>query len=141
MSVRVYKDGKEYVIGGIGGEILPVGTIVDYDGVELPPGWQWLDESESSDTNPYSYKLKITSNVTAGTNVTIPCSYIVGKRTMDVYLNGEKLICTASSDTAGTNGHYIEVGTSSSISNTIKTTTDWALENGDVLEFIVRGIY
>ena len=40
--------------------------------------------------------------------------------------------------TAGTEGHYREVGTANSISNKIKTTTDWALETGDVLDFVVR---
>lgn len=87
----------------------------------------------------HKYQLKITSAVTAGTEVTIPCYYKVGQAVLDVYLNGERLLL--SSDDAGTDGHYREVGTANSISNKIKTTTDWALEAGDVLDFVVRGDY
>lgn len=46
-----------------------------------------------------------------------------------------------SSDDAGTDGHYREVGTANSISNIIKTTTDWSCDNGDYFEFVVRGEY
>lgn len=84
----------------------------------------------------HKYHLKITSAVTAGTEVTIPCYYKVGQAVIDVYLNGERLLL--SSDASGTDGHYREVGTANSISNKIKTTTDWALETGDVLDFVVR---
>ena len=87
--------------------------------------------------NETSYLYKITSSIPAGTEVTIPCYYKVGKGTLDVYLNGERLLL--SSDASGTNGHYQEVGTADSISNKIKTTTDWTLEVGDYLELVVRG--
>lgn len=87
----------------------------------------------------HKYQFKITSTVTAGTEVTIPCCYKVGQAVLDVYLNGERLLL--SSDTSGTDGHYQEVGTADSISNKIKTTTDWALEAGDVLDFVVKGDY
>ena len=70
----------------------------------------------------HKYHLKITSAVTAGTEVTIPCYYKVGQAVIDVYLNGERLLL--SSDASGTDGHYREVGTANSISNKIKTTTD-----------------
>ena len=63
--------------------------------------------------NETSYIYKITSSITAGTEVTIPCYYKVGKGTLDVYLNGERLLL--SSDSSGTNGHYQEVGTADSI--------------------------
>lgn len=89
--------------------------------------------------NETSYFYKITSNIPAGAEVTIPCYYKVGKGTLDVYLNGERLIL--SSDNAGTDGHYREVGTANSISNKIKTTTDWSLDVGDYFEFVVRGEY
>lgn len=91
------------------------------------------------ESKSHKYQLKITSAVPAGTEVTIPCYYKVGKGTLDVYLNGERLLL--SSDASGTNGHYQEVGTADSISNKIKTTTDWTLEVDDVLNFIVRGNY
>ena len=87
--------------------------------------------------NETSYLYKITSSTPAGTEVTIPCYYKVGKGTLDVYVNGERLLL--SSDPSGTNGHYQEVGTADSISNKIKTTTDWTLEVGDYLELVVRG--
>lgn len=58
---------------------------------------------------------------------------------MDVFFNGERLLL--SSDDAGTDGHYREVGIANSISNIIKTTTDWSCDNGDYFEFVVRGEY
>ena len=89
--------------------------------------------------NETSYLYKITSSIPAGTEVTIPCYYKVGKGTLDVYLNGERLLL--SSDNAGTDGHYIEVGDTDSISNQIKITSDWSLEVGDYLDLVVRGEY
>ena len=89
--------------------------------------------------NETSYLYKVTANITAGAEVTLPCYYSVGNGTLDVYLNGERLIL--SSDAIGTDGHYQEVGTADSISNKIKTTTDWSLRAGDVLNLIVRGEY
>ena len=89
--------------------------------------------------NETSYLYKITSSTPAGTEVTIPCYYKVGKGTLDVYLNGERLLL--SSDEAGTDGHYLEVGDADSISNQIKITTDWSLDVGDYFEFVVRGEY
>ncbi len=91
------------------------------------------------ESKSHKYQLKITSAVTAGTEVTIPCYYKVGQAVLDVYLNGERLLL--SSNSSGTNGHYQEIGTADSISNKIKTTTDWTLEADDVLNLIVRGDY
>lgn len=87
----------------------------------------------------YEYSLKIDSNKTAGEEITIPCYYKVGEEVLDVYLNGERLI--KSTDESGTDGHYCEIGNTGSISNKIKTTTDWNLEEGDVLDLVVRGEY
>lgn len=87
----------------------------------------------------HKYTKKITANIDAGTAFAIPCNYKVGQDTLDVYLNGEKLI--KSSDAVGTDGHYQEIGETNSISNQMKTTTDWSLETGDILEFVVRGDY
>ena len=89
--------------------------------------------------NETSYLYKITSSIPAGTEVTIPCYYKVGKGTLDVYLNGERLLL--SSDNAGTDGHYRGVGDTDSISNQIKITADWSLAVGDYLELVVRGEY
>lgn len=81
----------------------------------------------------------ISDNTAKGAIVNVPFYYIVGDGSLDVYLNGERLI--KSSNEAGTDGHYIESGEMDSISNKIKLTTDWNLEAGDVLDFIVRGDY
>lgn len=96
-------------------------------------------ETEINTHIEHKYILKITTDIEAGTAVTIPCNYKVGANVLDVYLNGERLIL--SSDDAGTDGHYCEVGETDSTSNQIKTTTDWSLKSGDVLEFEIRGEY
>lgn len=100
---------------------------------------QDLQDSISSTQSFHSYSLEMDSDKTAGQEITIPCYYKVGEEVLDVYLNGERLI--KSSDDSGTDGHYREIGDNGSISNKIKTTTDWALEQGDVLDLVVRGEY
>lgn len=107
-------------------------------------GTSWVEYSDNIDINilekkQHKYYLSITTAVAAGGTVTIPCYYKIGKDVLDVYLNGERL--SLSSDDAGTDGHYREVGTANSISNKIKTTTDWSLDVGDYFEFVVRGEY
>ena len=77
--------------------------------------------------------------INAGAEVTLPCYYQVGQEVLDVYLDTERL--ALSSDDAGTDGHYREIGDADSISNKIKTTTDWQLETGDILTLVVRGEY
>lgn len=86
---------------------------------------------------PHKYKIIITEDKEAGEEIEIPCKYKVGADVLDVYLNGERLI--KSSDDIGTDGHYCEVGDSGSVSNKIKSTNDWSLENADILEIVVRG--
>lgn len=93
--------------------------------------------SEIIDVN--KYKLTITADKTAGEEIEIPCKYKVGADVLDVYLNGERLI--KSSDDAGTDGHYCEIGSNGSISNKIKSTSDWNLESNDTLEIVVRGAW
>lgn len=99
------------------------------------------DEINSQIDNVKStkYTLTIAETTETGAEITLPCYYKVGQGTLDVYLNGERVIL--SSDEAGTDGHYQEVGELDSISNKIKTTTDWNLEAGDVLDLVVRGDY
>lgn len=96
-------------------------------------------EEGINDTLEHKHRIKATTEITAGTAFTIPCKYKVGKGCLDVYLNEGRLIL--SSDDTGTNGHYREVGTEGSISNQIKTTSDWSVNAGDVFEFVVRGYY
>ena len=87
----------------------------------------------------HKFRLMINEDYEAGENITIPCYYKVGVGVLDVFLNGEKLLL--SSDAQGTDGHYLEVGEANSISNLIKTTTDWNCEIGDYFDFVVRGEY
>lgn len=87
--------------------------------------------------DPKKYKLIITEDKESGEEIVIPCYYKVGADVLDVYLNGERLI--KSSDISGKDGHYLETGSTGSISNKIETIIDWNLEEGDILEFVVRG--
>lgn len=100
---------------------------------------QDLADSISSTQVFHRYKLVITEDTTIGAEILLPCNYKVGQDVLDVYLNGQKL--SLSSNEAGIDGHYIEVGETDHISNKIKTTTDWNLEIGDILELVVRGEY
>lgn len=100
---------------------------------------QKLIKSDIKEKQAFKYTLEITEDKTAGQEITLPCYYKVGEEVLDVYLNGERLI--KSSDDSGTDGHYREIGASGSISNKIKTTTDWNLEANDVLDLVVRGEY
>lgn len=81
--------------------------------------------------------IKITADTAKGATVTLTKKYKVGAGVLDVYINGEKLI--KSSDEAGTDGHYVEVGNAGTTSNQIKLTNDWNLEEGDYLEVVVKG--
>lgn len=87
----------------------------------------------------HKYSLSIATTISAGGTVTLPCYYKVGQAVLDVFLNGERLLL--SSDDAGTDGHYLEVGYTDSISNQIKITEDWSLDVGDYLDLVVRGEY
>lgn len=100
---------------------------------------QKLIKSDIKEKQAFKYTLEITEDKTAGQEITLPCYYKVGEEVLDVYLNGERLI--KSSDDAGTDGHYREIGDTGSASNKIKTTTDWNLEADDVLDLVVRGEY
>ncbi len=100
---------------------------------------QKLIKSDIKEKQAFKYILEITEDKTAGQEITLPCYYKVGEEVLDVYLNGERLI--RSTDESGTDGHYCEIGDTGSISNKIKTTTDWNLETGDVLDLVVRGEY
>lgn len=100
---------------------------------------QTNSENAIKEVTPKSTKMTISEDTAKGANVTLSKKYKVGAGVLDVYLNGERLI--KSSDEAGTDGHYTEVGTAGATSNQIKLTTDWNLSSGDYLEIIVRGEY
>lgn len=77
--------------------------------------------------------ITTTTEIAENTNYTIPLNYKVGADVLDIFYMGEKLI-------KGT--HYIEVGTTGSVSNTIQF-YNWgqAVPSGRTIEFIVRGVY
>ena len=87
----------------------------------------------------YTYNLILTANVNAGGEITLPFYYKVGANVLQVYYMGQLLLL--SSDDAGTDGHYREVGTSGSLSNKIKLTMDWSAETGEYFKFVVKGVY
>lgn len=87
----------------------------------------------------HKHFLKLTADVAKGGTITLPCYYKVGTHCLDVYYMGELLIL--SSDDAGSDGHYREVGEANAVSNKIKLTTDWGAETGEYFEFVVRGEY
>ena len=87
----------------------------------------------------YTYNLILTANVNAGGEITLPFYYKVGANVLQVYYMG--LLLLLSSDDAGTNGHYREVGTADSLSNKIKLTMDWSAETGEYFKFVVKGVY
>ena len=96
-------------------------------------------EEEINSHIEHKYFLQLTAAVAKGGTITLPCNYKVGTHCLDVYYMGELLIL--SSDDAGTDGHYREIGEANTVSNQIKTTTDWDCESGEYFEFVVRGDY
>ena len=118
--------------------------VIDKNKNYIYNGTSWEEYSDNIDINilelkSHKYTLTTTETTEAGSEIEIPCNYKVGTDALDVYLNGERLIL--SSDEAGTDGHYVEVGETDSISNKIKITSDWAVEAGMTFEFVVRGGY
>ena len=87
----------------------------------------------------YIYNLILTANVAAGGEITLPFYYKVGANVLQVYYMGQLLLL--SSDDAGTDGHYREVGEADTISNKIKLTTDWSADKGEYFKFVVKGVY
>lgn len=106
---------------------------------ETPISAENLNRSISECVKEFSALVKITADTAKGATVTLSKKYKVGAGVLDVYINGEKLI--KSSDEAGTDGHYVEVGEAGAVSNQIKLTTDWNLRSGDYLEIVTRGEY
>lgn len=96
-------------------------------------------EEEINSHIEHKHFLQLTTAVAKGGTITLPCYYKVGTHCLDVYYMGELLVL--SSDDAGTDGHYREIGEANVVSNQIKTTTDWGCESGEYFEFVVRGEY
>lgn len=97
----------------------------------------------ASEGEQKTHKYKISGSpmkeVLPGGKITLPCTYKVGAGVLDIYFNGELLILSA--DAAGSNGHYLEVGTTGSISNEIQLTSDWGTGTDYYLAIVVRGEY
>lgn len=104
---------------------------------ETPASAENLNLLLSDAIKQFSAVVKITADTAKGATVTLTRKFKAGAKVLDVYLNGERLI--KSSDEAGTDGHYVEVGTAGATSNQIKLTTDWNLSSGDYLLIITRG--
>lgn len=145
MKKKVFKNGilksKAYFMNG---EVKQEVEEAIYEG-ETPLSAENLNnmqdniEEEIDSHIEHKYFLKLTSAVTKGGAITLPFYYKVGTGCLDVYYMSELL--RLSSDDAGTDGHYREVGESGSISNQIKTTTDWEIPVGRYFDFVVRGEY
>lgn len=104
----------------------------------------WVDLSENpSGGGQKTYKYKMSGSpmkeISPGGTITLPCNYKVGANVLDVYFNGELLVL--SSDATGSNGHYLEVGDTDSISNEIQLTSDWGTGTDYYLAIVVRGEY
>lgn len=126
------KKGAYVKIDGVEYEV----TMPTYEGeTALSP--ENLNRAISECIKEFSILVKITADTAKGATVTLSKKYKVGAGVLDVYINGEKLI--KSSDEAGTDGHYVEVGEAGAVSNQIKLTTDWNLSSGDYLEIVTRG--
>lgn len=98
-----------------------------------------LQSNIEDSVETYIYNLILTANVNAGGEITLPFYYKVGANVLQVYYMGQLLLL--SSDDAGTDGHYREVGEADSISNKIKLTTDWRAETGEYFKFVIKGAY
>ena len=98
-----------------------------------------LQNNVEESVETYIYNLILTENVVAGGEITLPFCYKVGGNVLQVYYMGQLLLL--SSDDAGSDGHYREVGEADSLSNKIKLTTDWSAETGEYFKFVVKGVY
>lgn len=87
----------------------------------------------------HTYTLILSEDIATGGEITLPFYYKVGANVLQVYYMGQLLLL--SSDDAGTDGHYRELGEVDSLSNKIKITTDWSAETGEYFKFVVKGVY
>lgn len=103
------------------------------------PNLMKLQNNIENSVEEYIYNLVLNSNIDSGGEITLPFYYKVGGNVLQVYYMGQLLLL--SSDDAGTNGHYVEVGEADSLSNKIKLTSDWSAESGEYFKFVVKGVY
>lgn len=86
----------------------------------------WVDTTETSPTEKDTPKTSTLTVTEITKNITLPINYTVGNNSLEVYYDGEKLIKATKQD--GTDGHYIEIGTTDNTSNEIQITNDWDIE-------------
>ena len=145
-SVETLEDLND-ITGAKGGDVYNViSENKDYAFNENENKWDELgsatnvdDLATKAEIKTTKYKLILNSDLDAGATITVPANYKVGEECLDVYFMGELL--RKSSDEAGTDGHYQEIGESGSISNQIKITSDWSVETGEYFDFVIRGEY
>lgn len=135
-SVNTYNDLLNITEKEVGDvwNILDTGDNYSWNGEE------WTEVGIDTDFTDLEKSLVIQSSIITTTteiaeniNYTMPLNYKVGADVLDIFYMGEKLI-------KGT--HYIEVGNTGSVSNTIQF-YNWgqAVPTGRTIEFIVRGVY
>lgn len=100
------------------------------------------DNIEKAINEEHKYIKKMEYGLMSEKALRMPAYYKVGADVLDVYLNGERLI-KATSENDIFSGHYIEdpLKTDGEITNIICVTRDWVIEEGDILEFVIRGEY
>lgn len=86
----------------------------------------WVDTTETSLTEKDIPKTSTLTITEITKNITLPINYTVGNNSLEVYYDGEKLIKATKQD--GTDGHYLEIGTTDNTSNEIQITDDWDIE-------------
>lgn len=84
----------------------------------------------------HNCKVVITEEVPELTEYTLPCNYIVGDNSLEIFYNNELLIKETSEDEEA---NYREIGTVGAISN--KVMFGWNLPIGSILNILVKGDY
>lgn len=110
-------------------DTLPIGTIVDYDGQDVPEGWEQVPEYKA---NPYIIKEQ-TENIIHYTNTS---SWSCIPLTTDVKTYGD--FSSWSFPTGGTNINRIVVGNNAS---KIRITVDIAVRGDNCSGWCMLGIY
>lgn len=138
---EVQVNGRSYTLPYAG--TLQVGDIVKVKSPLNNFSDIYIEAIGGSGGGQKTHKYKMSGSpmkaVLPGGKITLPCTYKVGAGVLDIYFNGELLILSA--DAAGSNGHYLEVGTTGSISNEIQLTNDWGTGTDYYLAIVVRGEY
>ncbi len=82
-----------------------------------------------------NYRVVVTEEIPELTEYELPCQYIVGNDSLEIYHNNDRLICEKNEEM---NANYREVGEAGAISNQV--IFGWTLEKGDILDITVKGV-